>query len=417
MKKLLQLFIVATLCFFWNPVARAATYTYYRTITVTSTASVASGTLTNYPMLVSSTLATWETTSTAGGAGRIQNMVNSSSGIQEAADLIFVTSTPVASGANWNCGNPLSFETESWTSSTGALVDWVNVPSMSAGQVIYACYGAAAVNTDQSNSTGTWNSNFKAVYHFATQASSTDSTGKGANLILFNGNAGVNQITTGTIDGAVNYTGAANSFLQDSGFSWTSTNPITWSGWVFKKSADSGTDAGIMNAKIISTKRFNIQIFTDSKLYFDYGDNNGNGRIGLTYTPYFDNWQYITEQSSGGSGGMKVYIGGKVVGTTAVSDHPTGVSGLNVGQDAGTTPMKGNLDEYRIANNTSTFTSQWILTDYNNQIAPDANQTSTGFYAVGAETAGAAGSPAGFSGTARSIMRSSTIMRRTCIFR
>ena len=64
-----------------------------------------------------------------------------------------------------SCSSTLGFETESYTSSTGAIVDWVDVPSESAGTVIYACYDNAAVSTDQSNATATWNGNYAAVYH------------------------------------------------------------------------------------------------------------------------------------------------------------------------------------------------------------------------------------------------------------
>src|ERR1035441_7402293 len=112
---------------------RAATYSYYRSITVTSTASIASGTNSNFPMLVSSTLATWEASSTAGGAGHIQNLCTASNGGQEPCDLIYSMSSA--------CTSPLNFETESYSSSTGVLIDWVNVPTMQASQVIYACYG------------------------------------------------------------------------------------------------------------------------------------------------------------------------------------------------------------------------------------------------------------------------------------
>src|SRR5205823_956562 len=95
-------------------------YQFYRSITVTSTASVASSTLTNFPMLVSSTISSWATT---GNGGKIQNLCTAKNGGKEPCDLVFATSSG-------NCNaTPLNFETERYVSSTGELADWVNVPS------------------------------------------------------------------------------------------------------------------------------------------------------------------------------------------------------------------------------------------------------------------------------------------------
>src|ERR1039457_6692191 len=135
-----------------------ASYLYDYTITVTSTNTVASGTLTNFPMLVSSTLASWEPTS---HGGYIQNLCTAPNGGQEPCDLVFATSS-----ANCNL-TPLNFETESYTSSTGALIDWVNVPSESAGTSIYACYGNSGITTDQSHPSSTRNSNYQGVWHLS----------------------------------------------------------------------------------------------------------------------------------------------------------------------------------------------------------------------------------------------------------
>ena len=119
-------------------------YTYRSAITVTSSTSIASGTNANFPMLISSALTSWEPTSTGGD---IQNLVIAPNGGQEPADLIFTSDS--------GCTTPLDFETESYSSLTGAILDWVNVPSLSAGSVIYACYGNAAITTNQSHPSST----------------------------------------------------------------------------------------------------------------------------------------------------------------------------------------------------------------------------------------------------------------------
>ena len=89
--------------------------------------------------------------------GRIQNLTTAPNGNQEPADLVF--------GSNVSCSSPFNYETENYTSSTGAITDWVNVPSLSAGTVIYACYGNSGITSDHSNPSNTWNSNYNAIYH------------------------------------------------------------------------------------------------------------------------------------------------------------------------------------------------------------------------------------------------------------
>src|SRR5665213_1566624 len=197
--KLKHLLILLGFLFF-APKVFAANYTYYRSITVTSTTSVASGTLANFPMLFSGTYTWLESTSTG---GRIQNLVTAPNGGQEPADLIFVTSTPSASAGLWSCGTALNFETESYVSSTGVISDWINTPTTTASQVLYACYGNSSVSTDQSHPSSTWNSNYKYVDHFgtATTLNASDSTKFANNSPTVNGTI---TAAAGQIVGAMN---------------------------------------------------------------------------------------------------------------------------------------------------------------------------------------------------------------------
>ena len=62
----------------------------------------------------------------------------------------------------------LNHEIEYFDSSSGHLVAWVNVPSLSSDQntTIEMYYGNAGAS-NQENAAGVWDSNYKAVYHFA----------------------------------------------------------------------------------------------------------------------------------------------------------------------------------------------------------------------------------------------------------
>src|SRR5215470_16482461 len=58
------------------------------------------------------------------------------------------------------------YELEYYNSSTGQIVMWVFVPSLSsaADTTIYLAYGSPSFTTDGSSS-ATWDGNYKAVYH------------------------------------------------------------------------------------------------------------------------------------------------------------------------------------------------------------------------------------------------------------
>jgi hypothetical protein len=60
----------------------------------------------------------------------------------------------------------LAHEIESYSSVTGALVAWVNVPALASGTntTIYLYYGNAAA-ANQQNRTAVWDANFRAVWH------------------------------------------------------------------------------------------------------------------------------------------------------------------------------------------------------------------------------------------------------------
>ena len=337
-------------------------YLYSRSITVTSTGAVASGTNLNFPMLVSSTVASW---ATVANGGRIKNLVNSPTGIQEPADLVFATSTACS---------PLNFETESYTSSTGALVDWVNVPSVSTGTVIYACYGNSAVTKDQSHPSSTWNSNYATVYHFPTVSgalNASDSTSNASNGVINGGT----QATVGEIDGAASTTGGA--FVNVSvGSTVGIGNTNTYSAWALATSFNSTNDN-------ILAQGNSMWLFT----------GNGSGGCNSNLTVYGSaftcagapsmatgTWNMLTVTRAGTStNGYIAYVNGvQVFATTRSSVDATGTT-LAIGNRSDqSTSWNGKIDEVNVL--TSVLTPQWILTQYNNQSSPST------FYAIGSES-------------------------------
>ncbi len=382
MKKLfyLNLFFLALACWFANFNTAHAAYSYYRQFTVTSTASVASGTNANFPVLVSSTLASWKSTSTGAGA-RIQNLCTAPNGGTEPCDFIFVTSTPTVSGSNWNCGTALNFETEKYTSSTGALIDWVNVPSISTGTVIYACYGDATVTTDQSHPSGTWNANYLAVYHLpnGTTLNASDSTSYARDLSNI---GGTTATSSGEIDGAANMVHASVQYLKSTQI--TTSTALSWEGWVNAASLPSAYNTAFsQNAD--GNNYFDLHVKNNGTLaeYMHTTtanvDYDGTG----SHTLSTGTWYHLG-MTYDSTNGLVGYVNGALDGTAAANGavNTAIVNSLNLGSNVpsdNTRSWDGKLDEARLSN--VALSSQWMLTSYNNQNSPST------FYTVGAEQA------------------------------
>ncbi len=355
---------------------RSASYLYSRAIVVTSTTSIASGTLANFPMLVSSTLSSWETSS---HGGKVQNLCVAPNGGPEPCDLVFATSP-----ANCNV-SPLNFETESYTSSTGALEDWVNVPSLTAGTVIYVCYDNSSVATDQTNPQSTWNSNYVGVWHFP------NSAGFGLNDSTANGNNGTNYGVTsssGEIDGGASLNGSSYIDVGNAA-SLHLTASGTVSAWVRYATPTSTGD----------------QVIVDNG---DFGNDLNGYTLGISSGPYAqeivcelegsashynifgtiahndNHWHKVDCGWNGtGAGTAYLYVDGieETVATPTV-DPAVGTS-TDFGRNGPTNDsfLTGSIDDIQISN--TERPSQWIITQFNNQSSPGT------FYTLGNENSSA----------------------------
>jgi hypothetical protein len=354
-----------------------ASYSYYMPITISTSTSIASGTNANFPMLVSSTISQWKPVS---AGGHVQNLTTSPIGIQEPADFIFATSTA--------CASSLNFETEAYTSSTGLLVDWVNVPSLSAGSVIYACYGNGSVSTDQSHPSSTWNSNYAAVYHLADvgNATTTDSTSNKNNGTV----SGVAASSTSYIDGGAVFTSANSISAADSASLDVSGNTITLSGW--QKETDNSNGYATILAKEPSTCSnpyqyyglFQGQAAGIGLFSFSLGAGGTQNLINQFNLPVnINTWNYYVGTYDGAT--MREYYNGALVASKAVSGNiGTGATPLRMGLTAGCSEtFTGSEDEVRVSN--ASTSPSWILTEYNNQSSPST------FYSIGTETANSGG--------------------------
>jgi hypothetical protein len=165
----------------------SSSYTNHKPVTIHH-ALVPNTDQSNFPLLFSGT---YPYLATAANGGGVQNV--------NGYDIRF---TSDAAGTV-----PLNYERESYNGSTGKVVYWIQVPTVShtADTVFYLWYGNTSISTDQASKTGTWDSNYQAVLHLpdGTTLSTNGSTSNGNNAVNTSATA-----TTGKMAGGAKLSGA-----------------------------------------------------------------------------------------------------------------------------------------------------------------------------------------------------------------
>jgi hypothetical protein len=326
-------------------------FSYYKTITVNN--GQVSGTQSGFPMLVSFTDTDLKT---VGNGGFVQN--------SNGYDIGFYSDIGLTTKLNW--------ETELYTATTGVVVYWVNVSSITDGTVIYMAFGNTSITTDQSNKTAVWDSSYVAVYHVpdGSTLNSTDSTSNALNAGSASATASVGKIDGGALfDGTTNYFNISTSALFN-------PTTITASAWV-KLNGAPPNYGNIMSKDYNAGWRWRIDTTTSVVHVFDRGGTNNVASSGSIADA---TWTYVA--FTGTASGISIYINGAADTTNAGAawGHGSSANDFLIGVDkvGNTEFFKGTLDELRVSS--TNRTAGWITTEYNNQSTPSS------FYTVGTKT-------------------------------
>jgi hypothetical protein len=369
---------VALLCV---SVPASGAYAGYRLFTINHTLTGTANS-TNFTVLISGTYAEFATT---GNGGKVNNTISCGvNSITCPADLVFTSDAA--------CSSPLGgWEFESYSATTGQIVAWVLVPtlSVSTNTLIYACAGNSAITTFQGGSTGSaFDSNTKVVYHFpnGTTLSAKDSSSGGYNATPANSPGAI----TGEIGGGISFNGS-NQDVESSSFPWTGSSAVTVSFWNYVTSAQEQNAFAftVGNSATTDPHRFAASVpWSTGVLFWDYGINGtGTGRVQTSYTSYLGAWTYVTLVSTGsGNTYQAIYLNGAVAASAASSASSTVTGDLIVGAypsntTYGTPYQNGSMDEFRISN--VVRSASWILAEYNNQSSPSTFYTASSFVSFG----------------------------------
>ena len=263
-------------------------------------------------------------------------------------------------------------EIESYTSSSGALVAWVNVPTITSttDTTLFMYYGNAT-SANQQNKNGVWDANYKGAWHLNETGTGTryDSTSNANNANTRNYDG--DEAATGKIGGAQDLDGT-NDYLESANNIGITANAVrTISFWV--KLDTTGNQGMVTWGNAANNQKFGGLIFGANCYLWGWSSENdwNTGVAGQTGA-----WHHHAIVNDGTKG--RWYVDGTELGTGFAHTYATADSHafMGVGIDTATNYyMNGIIDEVRISN--SARTAFWIQTEYNNQNSPST------FYSLG----------------------------------
>ena len=346
----------------------SASWTDRKPVTIDHTKVGGASNLSNFPVLISLTDANLATVANGGYVGN-----------SNGNDILFTAS---------DGGTKLNHEIESYSPTTGQLIAWVQVPTVSptGDTVIYIYYGNPSA-TNQQNKTAVWDSNFQEVLHLDESSGTTlfDSTSNGNNGSKISATSPT-ATSSGEIGGAQSFNGTSDYVVLPPSMTiglkvfsvsfWTQTtdsgsNGTYWHQPQFVGDASNGSASGDFG---IVTNSGDLGMWS--------GLNSGGDNALVTSDVINDNhWHQISAINDGSA--IWLYLDGQYTGQSLSSGQGLDSLGWYLGAQqylsSGTANFfhQGSIDEFRFSN--SARSAGWIGTEYNNQSSPSL------FFSVGSQ--------------------------------
>jgi len=284
-----------------------------------------------------------------------------------------------------NVGVQLNHEIEYFNGTTGQLVAWVNVTSLSSvsDTVIYMYYGNSDAS-NQENIEDVWDANYVMVQHMNDATSSTilDSTDNGNDGTKIGANE-PNEVT-GKIGNAQSFDGSNDYILVSKDLTGGNTG-FTFSCFMYR------TKYGCIvktpgNAFLFHTGYVGGPPFC--AFYLTAFDGTVSGYLNWDVCPTFNSWDYVTATWDSSTDKMKLYLNGNKQ-TTEKTFYGGATGTLKSANEV----YFGNyfnsaypyfsdmLDEIRFSK--IARSEDWIKTEYNNQV----NATDGSFFSLSTQQA------------------------------
>jgi len=269
-------------------------------------------------------------------------------------------------------------EVEDFNYNTGELVAWVNIPSLDANSdtYIYMYYGNGSAS--ETNDTETWDDDFVMVQHLNNTPANDvlgfiDSTSYDNDGTAKNFNDTVKSTTDigGKISGAVRFDGDDEN---DDYIDVASVNDNllgasgTISAWAYP--VTNGSNRFIFSSLGSETNRFYVG-YEGNEFYVGRGNPQTSIFSGSSID--YNTWHYtvlVWDETH-----LFRYFDGNYIGTAEYTNTGTYGGSSKIGAYGSGYTFPGIIDEMKISN--IVRSSDWILTEYNNQNSPST------FYTVG----------------------------------
>jgi len=361
--------------------ATGGQYNYKRKITLGQNSKVSGGPHTDFPIVVAESQDYLKTTT---NGGKVEN--------DYGYDIIFTSDS--------DGDTVLDHEIEYYSSSTGELVAWVKIPSLSSNTDIYMFYGNSDISSTQEDISGVWSNDYSYVSHmvdsgYAGTRSSVHSSGGGFKK-SHNGPTQATHCKIGPcqlFDGVDDYIYMEYNYDLNQGYA-----DFTAEAWAYPDSSFADSYSSVMyfgNGGVNGQDGWLMRFYNSTdKVYFHMGDDNlyNLGGIYLQNAAINnDAWNYlaVTVDRDVGYQGYVDNVAGNSYATNTEANFIGGVYDVGIGKDWSSTDYfwQGYIDEVRISS--TTRSTDWMTTGYNNMYA-----TST-FYTVYSEESAGGYAPSG----------------------
>jgi hypothetical protein len=266
----------------------------------------------------------------------------------------------------------LNHEIESYDSSTGTLIAWVNITSLSSttDTVIYMYYNNSAAS-DQSNPTGVWDINYKGVWHMSEDPGpgGTDDI-KDSTSSANHGTAETSMTSDDLVDAQIGEGIDFDGLTDDDdyiGLKNTITLSVgTYEFWILSTELDHATN---QENNFLCSNAYESRIYTDLQ-YFEIETDTSNEYFKFETQGLVENRLYHAVFVRNGDA-VDLYIDGSWVEQVTTSGANTltigsvdSTAGIG-GDDNAARIWPGIIDEVRVSNNLRN--SSWVNTSYKNQ--------------------------------------------------
>ena len=276
----------------------------------------------------------------------------------------------------------LNHEIEYFNGSTGALVAWVNVTSLSSSSntTIYMYYGDSDIGSTAESVTGTWHSMYDAVWHFNEDSGSLlDSTSNNNDGTVTSATQG----NTGQIDGDYSFDGSDDTVDVANTFDYGTDD---FSIMVFCTKDSWGGTTGqdlINNLGAGAVEWFNIQESNTDVLRFRLDDGSSQFDAETASGSLVGGTYYLITGVRDSGTNTYLFLNGSMMDSTADTGWSLDTSvNLNIGSRTDSSSWwDGDIDECRIVH--KVLDQNYILTVYNN-----INNATSGFISLGSEQSG-----------------------------